>query len=113
MSLLPFENLPGYAPRHFVPEQVDWNQWVQIAPLFDRLVTSAANCSAVFDLEQWLLDWGELNAVIDEESSRRYIAMTCHTDHAGAGKTYLHFVEQIEPHIKARKFKLGEIFPAH
>ena len=113
MSSLPFGNLPGYTPRRFVPAQVDWDQWEQISPLFDQLEARAAGCSAVSDLEQWLLDWGELSAAIDDESSRRYIAMTCHTDDADAEKAYLHFVEQIEPQLKPRQFKLGEIYLAH
>ena len=113
MSSLPFGNLPSYTPRRFVPAQVNWDQWEHISPLFDQLEARAARCSAVSDLEQWLLDWGELSAAIDDESSRRYIAMTCHTDDADAEKAYLHFVEQIEPQLKPRQFKLGEIFLAH
>ena len=38
------------------------------------------------ELERWLLDWSELSAALDEESSRRYIAMTCHTNNRGRGK---------------------------
>ena len=54
--------------------------------------------------------WSELIAALDEESSRRYIAMTCHTDSAEAEKAYLHFVENIEPQLKPRQFALEKIF---
>src|SRR5438093_480079 len=113
MSLLPFGNLTRYAPRRFVPSIVEWDQWVQIAPLFDQLETRSAECATLADLEQWLLDWGELSAAVDDESSRRYIAMTCHTDDAAAEKAYLHFVEQIEPQLKPRQFKLEQIYLQH
>src|SRR5205814_10087461 len=84
-----------------------------IAPLFGQLERQAAECSSASGLEQWLRDWGELAAALDEESSRRHIAMTCHTDDAEAEKAYLHFVEQIEPQLKPRQFKLAELYLAH
>ena len=99
MISLPFGPLPAHTPRRFVPERVDWSEWSGIAPLFDRLETRAAQCQTAPDLERWLLDWSELCAALDEESSRRYIAMTCQTDNAEAEGAYLHFVEQIEPRL--------------
>src|SRR5208283_771224 len=73
----------------------------------------AAGCKTVPALERWLLDWSELTAALDEESSRRYIAMTCHTDNADAEKSYLHFVENVEPQLKPRQFALEKIYVAH
>src|SRR5436190_540401 len=113
MNLLPFEQLPAHSPRRFVPEKIDWGDGSRIAPLFDALETNAAGCKSVADFESWLLDWSELNAAADEESSRRYIAMTCHTSNAEAEKAYLHFVEQIEPQLKPRQFKLEQIYLGH
>lgn len=113
MNLLPFENLPVYKPRSFVPAGVNWGDWNQIAPLYDQLETRAPGCKSPADLERWLLDWGELNAVLDQDGSERYIAMTCHTDNAEAEKAYLHFVEQIQPQLKPREFKLAQLFIAH
>src|SRR5207253_9581763 len=113
MNLLPFGQLPPYSPRRFVPVHIDLGDWAQIAPLFDRLEKGAAECSTVAKLEEWLLEASELSAALDEESSRRHIAMTCHTDDAAAKKAYLHFIEQIEPQIKPRQFKLSELYLAH
>jgi len=110
MSLLPFGDLPAYRSRKFVPAKIDWSDWNQIAPLFDALEKRGAECKTVQDFERWLLDGSEFMAAIDEESSRRYIAMTCHTENADAEKAYLHFVENIEPHLKPRQFKLSEIY---
>ena len=113
MNLLPFENLPPHKPRKFVPQKIDLGDWTQIAPLFDALECRAAQCKSATELEQWLLDCGELFAALDEESSKRYIAMTCHTDNADAEKAYLHFVENIEPQLKPRQFALQKIYIAH
>ena len=111
MSLLPFGELSAYKPRKFVPAKIDWSDWNQIAPLFDAL--EKREIKTVQDLEQWLLDGSELTAALDEEGSRRYIAMTCHTDNAEAEKAYLYFVENIEPQLKPRLFKLSEIYLKH
>lgn len=113
MNLLPFGKLPVRRPRRFVPQTIDLGDWPQIAPLFDQLEKRAAQCRTAADLERWLLDWSELNAALDEESSRRYIAMTCHTDSAKAEKAYLHFVEQVEPELKPRQFALEKMYVAH
>ena len=113
MNLLPFGQLPPHRPRRFVPSAADLGDWSQIAPLFDTLEARAPRCAAAPELEAWLLDWGELNAALDEEYSRRYIAMTCHTDSPEAEKAYLHVVEQIEPQLKPRQFKLEQIFASH
>ncbi len=110
MSLLPFGQLPPHRPRQFVPANANLGEWSQIAPLFDQLEANAPRCASVADLERWLIDWSELNAALDEESSRRYIAMTCHTDSPEAEKAYLHFVERIEPELKPRQFKLEQLF---
>src|ERR1051326_6841106 len=113
MDLLPFDHLPAHRPRRFVPASIDLGDWKQIAPLFDKLDAGAANCKTASDLEAWLLDWSELSAALDEESSQRHIAMTCHTDNAEAEKAYLHFVENVEPQLKPRQFRLAQAYVAH
>ncbi|HOB33168.1 MAG TPA: M3 family metallopeptidase, partial [Verrucomicrobiota bacterium] len=107
MTLLPFGTLPAHRPRTFVPTDLDAGDWTQISPLFDELEKRLAACVSPEQLERWLLEWSELSAALDEESSRRYIAMTCHTDNADAEKAYLHFVENVEPQIKPRSFALS------
>src|SRR5580692_7864878 len=113
MNLLPFGKLPAAKPRRFVPQNADLGDWPQIAPLFDQLESRAPRIKDAAALEAWLLDWSELSAALDEESSRRYIAMTCHTDNADAEKAYLHFVEHVEPQLKPRQFALEKIYVAH
>ncbi|HWD20271.1 MAG TPA: M3 family oligoendopeptidase [Verrucomicrobiae bacterium] len=113
MSLLPFGELPAHRPRRFVPAKIDLGEWTNIAPLFAQLQARAPQLRTVADLEQWLVDGSELSAALDEESARRYIAMTCHTDSPEAEKAYLHFVEQVEPELKGCQFKLAQTYLAH
>jgi oligoendopeptidase F len=113
MKLLPFGKLPPAKPRAFVPHKIDLGDWKHIAPLFDQLEARAAQAKSAAGLERWLLDWSELNAALDEEASRRYIAMTCHTDNPEAEKAYLYFVEHVEPQVKPRQFALEKIYVAH
>ena len=113
MNLLPFGKLPPHQPRTFVPQKIDLGDWLQIAPLFKQLEAHAQQINSPDELEHWLLDWSELNAALDEEASRRYIAMTSHTDNAEAEKAYLHFVEHVEPQLKPHQFALEKIYVAH
>ena len=113
MELLPFGNLPAYRPRSFVPAGMKIESWDNIAPLFDQLDRDLADCKSFGELENWLLKVSELGAILDEEGSRRYIAMTCHTSVDEAKGAYLDFVENIEPHLKERFFTLANKFVAH
>jgi oligoendopeptidase F len=113
MNLLPFGTLPPFKPRRFVPANANLGDWPQIAPHFAALEARVGQCATVAELEHWLLDWSELNAALDEESCRRYIAMTCHTDNAAAEQAYLHFVENIDPQLKPWQFQLEQLFIAH
>ena len=96
-----------------MPANTDLGEWEQIEPLFDRLETRAAECKTAQDFETWLLAWSEMNSAIDEESSRRYIAMTCHTDNPEAKGAFLHFIENVEPKLKPRQFKLEQAYLAN
>ena len=113
MNLLPFGKLTLAKPRSFVPPAIDLGDWPQIAPLFDQLERRVTEAKSTGAFEKWLLDWSELSAALDEEASRRNIAMTCHTDNAEAERAYLHFVEQVEPQLKPRQFAMEQLYVAH
>ncbi len=113
MNMLPFGSLPVYKPRRFLPAELQLGDWTHIEPCFDRLEARAAECRTPAELENWLLDWSELAAALDEEGARRYIAMTCHTEEPEAEKAYLHFVENIEPNVKPRQSRLERIYVQH
>lgn len=113
MELLPFGDLPPYKSRTFVPADFKVSGWNVIEPLFDQLEIDLNACDTSETLEEWLLKISELGAILDEDGSRRYIAMTCHTSKDEAKEAYLDFVENIEPHLKERFFQLAKKFVAH
>ena len=97
--------------RSFVPEGANLGDWACIEPLFQQLVEREIRAKA--DLEQWLLDHSELAACLSEEHSRRYIAMTCHTDDAELEKRYLEYLENIDPRCKPYWHRLNEKYVAN
>ena len=89
---------PVAFPRRWIPEDISLKTWEEIEPwyrgLLDRPVTSPE------ELENWLYDVGELNAVVGQEGVERYIAMTCQTDDPEREAAHLAFVREIEPNLK-------------
>ena len=95
-------------PRHFVPEDLDAGEWSRVSPLFEKL----ENCSlkSVEDLEKWLLQISELEAVLSAEEARRYIDMSRHTDDDARRDKYLQFSREIEPRMKSAFDRLDRLY---
>ncbi len=85
-------------PRRFVPAEAQMGDWAQVEPLFQQLLDRPIE--TVEEMERWLQDCSELRAALDEERTRRYIAMTTRTDDPAREAAYREFVEQIEPRAK-------------
>src|ERR1019366_4603513 len=96
-KLMPATAAPPPPARKFVPAQIDLSDFNQIEPLYRTLLERPLN--SALEIEQWLLDFSELSAAIDEFGSRRYIDKSCHTDDAEIEKRFMYFVEHIEPQI--------------
>jgi len=96
-------------PLKWVPPGLDFDDWEQLVPLFDELEKNAATK----DLRAWLEDWSELESAWNEESSRRYVAMTCDTENAEKEKKYLHLETVIGPLGKPRWQKLKKLYLDH
>lgn len=92
-------------PRRFVASNLVVNDWSDVAPYFDEL--AAREIQSAAELESFLLDLSELNALVSEEESRRYIAMTCATDDAEAEAAFTRYVEEIAPHLKEARDRLN------
>lgn len=94
---------PAAAPR-FVPAAWDPLDPAGFEPLFRTL--AARPVETVAQLEDWLLDFSELWAAIDEGKNRRFIAHSCKTDDEEVEKAYLHVVEVADPALKPLFFEL-------
>ncbi len=90
-------SLPTKSLRHFLPQQLAIDSWNKIEPFFkdlnDRTIVS------VKELEKWLLDRSELEAIVSEDLGWRYIKMTCDTSNQQLTDSYNFFISEIEPHI--------------
>jgi oligoendopeptidase F len=97
---------PQRPPRHYLPEAFTVTDWATIEPYFielrDRAIASGA------ELEQWLLDRSELEAVLSEDLAWRYIRMTCDTQDQGRAEAFQYFVSEIEPQVAPYDHALNE-----
>ena len=97
-------------PRSFTKDVTDFGDWAQIEALFLELEKRGESIDSVEALEQWLLDQSELGAALDEEFSRRYIAMTCKTDDQAIEQSYLDFLEKVHPKGKPHWDKINRTY---
>ena len=65
-------------PRHFVPKNFTLTDWQSLEPYFKNLLDR--NIDTKENLEQWLKDQSELEALINEDACWRQIKMTCDTE---------------------------------
>jgi oligoendopeptidase F len=102
---LNFDKISPYQPRQFVPCDVDLSDVGQIAMLYNKLYER--DITSVEQLESFLLDRSELDAVLGQHEAVLYIQMTCQTDDPTRAKAYKEFVETILPEVKVLADKLN------
>ncbi|MEM7165143.1 MAG: M3 family oligoendopeptidase [Planctomycetota bacterium] len=108
MSTDTLEKLPRAYPRNFVPKDLVVRTFDDVRPLFEQL--QATDLETLPALETWMLNRSELEAVIDEVSSRIYIRTTVDTTDADAKKSFLEWVEKFEPQLKPIQHELNVKF---
>lgn len=92
-------------PRRFLPESFVLTTWELLEPYFKDLLDRPLNSKA--DLENWLKDSSELEAVLSEDACWRQIRMTCDTENKSLEEAFVFFVTQIQPHIQPYADKLN------
>ncbi len=100
MPRFPFENLPRYRPRRFLPEDFVADSWDKLAPWFDKL--EARDVSTPAALEQWLLDKSEFSSAMHEESCRRHVANTLDTSDEGLAAAWKFYATEVSPKCSPR-----------
>lgn len=89
--------IPTKPIRNFLPQDLTIDSWKRIEPFFIDL--KERKISSAKELEQWMLDRSELDAVLSEDFAWRYIKMTCDTTNQELTDSYNFFVSEIDPHI--------------
>jgi oligoendopeptidase F len=91
--------------RHFLPEAFIVTDWKTLEPYFKDLLERTIDSKK--DLEKWLEDASELEAVVGEDANWRQIRMTCDTENKELEDAFTFFVMEIQPHIQHYADKLN------
>ncbi|MBS1509576.1 MAG: M3 family oligoendopeptidase [Bacteroidetes bacterium] len=85
-------------PRHYIPQNFSVTTWESIEPFFKELLERPVNNRT--DLEQWLKDQSELEAMVNEDACWRQIRMTCDTENKALEEAFNFFYTEIQPQIQ-------------
>lgn len=105
-----FHDLPKFAPRTFVPADVDMKDAGQVVMLYETLLDRPID--SPHTLEGFIHDRSELDAALDQQGSILYIRMTCQTDDPVSADNYKNFIESVLPAIKPLNDKLDKKYLA-
>ncbi len=95
-----------HKPRTFLPKDFKMTDWENLQPYFEELKERALKNKQ--DLEKWLADVSELEAVISEDACWRQINMTCDTTNKTYEEAFTYFCMEIEPKMKPYGFELNK-----
>jgi len=91
--------------RHFLPKKFEVTDWKSIEPYFKNLLERAIDSKE--ELEKWMKDVSELEAVVSEDANWRQIRMTCDTENKELENAFTFFMMEIQPHIQSCADKLN------
>ena len=92
-------------PRNFLPEDFTLTTWDKLEPYFVDLVNREIGSGK--ELEIWMKDMSELEAVISEDACWRQIRMTCDTENKSLEEAFTYFCMEIQPRIQPYADKLN------
>ena len=98
-------SIPRRPKRKFVSENLLIDSWKKIKSLFDNLLER--EISSVNDLEKWMLDRSELEAVLEEDMAWRYIKMNIDTTDKELGERFSFWIKEIAPKTAPYSHKLN------
>ena len=91
--------------RSFLPQDYTITTWEALEPYFTSLLNASINTTA--DLEQWLKNSSELEAVISEDACWRQVRMTCDTENKELEEAFNYFYMEIAPKMQPYADKLN------
>jgi oligoendopeptidase F len=83
--------------RQFISGNLKIKEWSDLAPFFLNLENREITNKS--DLEKWLTDKSELDAILEEELAWRYIKSNCDTTNKELTNNLEYFIENIDPEI--------------
>jgi oligoendopeptidase F len=91
--------------RKFLPKDFAVTTWEAIELYFKTLLDRTINHKQ--DLEQWLKDSSELEAIVSEEACWRQVRMTCDTENKQLEEAFNYFYMEIAPKMQPYADKLN------
>ncbi|MBD0278311.1 MAG: M3 family oligoendopeptidase [Flavisolibacter sp.] len=91
--------------RNYLPPDFKVTDWPALEPYLKELLERPINSKE--DLQKWLQDMSELEAVVGEDAAWRQIRMTCDTENKELEKAFEFFVLEIQPKIQPYADKLN------
>ena len=92
--------------RKFLPKDFTVTTWEALEPFFATLLNASINSKA--DLEAWLKNSSELEAVISEDACWRQVRMTCDTENKELEEAFNYFYMEIAPKMQPYADKLNK-----
>ncbi len=92
--------------RKYLPADFKITDWEHLLPYFEELIDRSLENRE--ELEKWLTDISELEAVISEDACWRQIKMTCDTASKECEEAFTYFCMEIEPKMKPYGFELNK-----
>lgn len=94
--------------RTFLPKDFTVTNWESLEPFFKELLERPIESKT--NLEQWLKDMSELEAVVSEDACWRQIKMTCDTTDKNLEEAFTYFCMEIQPKLQPYADALNKKF---
>lgn len=94
--------------RTFLPKDFTVTNWENLEPFFKELLERPIESKT--NLEQWLKDMSELEAVVSEDACWRQIKMTCDTTDKNLEEAFTYFCMEIQPKLQPYADALNKKF---
>src|SRR5690606_20044135 len=91
---------------NYLPENLQLSDWAVIEPFFKELLEREIGSKS--EMEKWLLDMSELEAMLNEDFCWRQIKMTCDTNNKQLEESFNFYCMEIQPKIQPYAFELNK-----
>lgn len=99
--------VPEPRRQKFLPRNFELTVWGELKPYYDDLLERPID--SVQDLEEWIKDRSELDAVVSESFAWRYIKITVNSGDKEAADSYQYAVQELAPRITSFENQLNNI----
>ncbi len=97
--------IPTRPKRRFVSENIIIDSWEKLKPIYEDLANR--KIKSLNDLEKWMLDRSELNAILEEDLAWRYIKMNIDTNDKKLADSFHFWIKEISPKTAPYTHKLN------